>query len=286
MNKTARKRRWRRIGDREAPAVESILRNREKFCVGASSRFLRRGEPGNHIWALDEAGHFNALLIHWKQSLLPVFNGNLNTPLPKFLSRFLFKVHIHSIQGLAQEEFPLEQGMSALGYEINESLDYDLMALDNPPDRENLSAGPPGLIIRTPDIADMDALFELQAAYDREEVLPVFSQFKPAACRLNLEQIVKHERIMTADYGGRLVGKINTSAVSFTRYQIGGVYVHPDFRGLGIARRMCTEFSLNLFKQGWKISLFVKKRNAAARRVYSRIGFRSVADYRIAYFKD
>jgi ribosomal protein S18 acetylase RimI-like enzyme len=286
MNKIAKRRRWRKIGDREAPAAESILRNREKLCVGASSRFLRRGERGNHVWALDEAGHFNALLIHWKQSLFPVFNGNLNTPLPKFLSRFLFKVHIHSIQGLAQEELSLEQGMNALGYEINESLDYDLMALDNPPDRENLSAGPRGLIIRTPDANDMDALFELQAAYDREEVLPYSSVFNAPACRLNLAQIVKHERIMTADYGGRIVGKINTSAISFTRCQIGGVYVHPDFRGLGIARRMCTEFSLNLFKQGWGLSLFVKKRNAAARRVYNRIGFRSAADYRIAYFKD
>jgi predicted GNAT family acetyltransferase len=286
MNKTAKRRRWRKIRDREAPAVESILRNREQFYVGASSRFLRRKEAGNHVWVLDEAGRFNALLIHWKQSLFPVFNGNPDTPLPNFLSRFLFKVRIHSVQGLTQDEFPLEQGMKALGYEITESLDYDLMALDNPPGRENLSAGPPGLIIRAPDIGDMDALFELQAAYDREEVLPPFSQFRPAVCRLNLEQIVKNERIMTADYGGRIVGKINTNAVSFTRCQIGGVYVHPDFRGLGIARRMCTEFSLNLFKQGWGISLFVKKRNAAARRVYNRIGFRSVADYRIAYFRD
>jgi predicted GNAT family acetyltransferase len=90
--------------------------------------------------------------------------------------------------------------------------------------------------------------------------------------------------MLVADLGGRLAGKINTNAVTFTRYQIGGVYVHPDYRGLGIARKMAAAFASGLIAQGKGISLFVKKANAAARKVYQRVGFETLGDYRINYY--
>jgi predicted GNAT family acetyltransferase len=62
------------------------------------------------------------------------------------------------------------------------------------------------------------------------------------------------------------------------------VYVHPDYRGIGIAGRMTSEFTESLAAQGRGISLFVKKSNTAARRVYQRIGFEIQGDYRIDYY--
>jgi predicted GNAT family acetyltransferase len=124
----------------------------------------------------------------------------------------------------------------------------------------------------------------LQAAYEQEEVLPLASEFNAAVSRLNTERIFSKEDMLVAEFDGHLIGKINTNAVTFTRYQVGGVYVVPDYRGLGIARRMAGEFITNLTAQGRGISLFVKKSNPAARRVYQRIGFEILGDYRINYY--
>jgi predicted GNAT family acetyltransferase len=65
---------------------------------------------------------------------------------------------------------------------------------------------------------------------------------------------------------------------------VGGVYVHPDFRGMGIARRMATEFAASLIGQGRGVTLFVKKSNLAARRLYASLGFVRCEDYRISYY--
>ncbi|MDR2019792.1 MAG: GNAT family N-acetyltransferase, partial [Treponema sp.] len=80
------------------------------------------------------------------------------------------------------------------------------------------------------------------------------------------------------------VGKINTNAESFTCFQIGGVYVLPEYRGRGIATRMAASLSSRLLAQGKNISLFVKKQNPAARAVYKKIGFKVLKDYRICYY--
>jgi predicted GNAT family acetyltransferase len=130
----------------------------------------------------------------------------------------------------------------------------------------------------------MDELFILQSGYEKEEVLPAGADFNPAVCRWNLERILAEERVLAAELDGRLVGKINTSAGSFTRNLIGGVYVHPDFRSRGIAQRMTAEFTGTLIAEGRGISLFVKKRNLSAKTVYRRLGFTAVGDYRISYY--
>jgi predicted GNAT family acetyltransferase len=90
--------------------------------------------------------------------------------------------------------------------------------------------------------------------------------------------------MLLASLGGQIVGKINTSGLSFTRFQIGGVYVRPDCRSLGIAVRMASVFLKGLVDEGRGVTLFVKKRNAAARAVYRRIGFSVQGNYRISYF--
>jgi predicted GNAT family acetyltransferase len=99
-----------------------------------------------------------------------------------------------------------------------------------------------------------------------------------------LQRIFTNEQMLVAELNGRLVGKINTSADSFTRFQVGGVYVHPDFRAQGIALRMTAEFVRSLIAQGKGVSLFVKKSNPAALSVYRRAGFEFLADYRISYY--
>jgi predicted GNAT family acetyltransferase len=237
------------------------------------------------VWTLrNKSGHIAALIVQSRQSLLPVFCGQRNIPPPRFLCGFFSATSVHSIQGLREEIVVLEQALAELGLCAEEHIDYDLMCIDRPPNSYCLSAGPDKLIIRKPDFTDMDALAALQAGYEREEVLPRGAVFSPAASRMNIERIFSHEQIFAAEFNGRLVGKINTSARSFTRFQVGGVYVHPDYRGRGIACRMTAEFVSALVAQGRGVTLFVKKTNSAAYSVYARLGFKTLADYRISYY--
>jgi predicted GNAT family acetyltransferase len=174
--------------------------------------------------------------------------------------------------------------MEEQGYFASERIDYELMNLDDAPRAEIQGASPAGLTLRSHMQEDEEYLFALQSAYEQEEVLPGNASFNAAACRLNLRQILAREQILVAELDGQVVGKINTSAESFTRYQIGGVYVRPDCRGLGIGAKMTAVFSQNLLAQGRGLTLFVKKRNTAACRVYRKAGFSVLADYRITYY--
>jgi ribosomal protein S18 acetylase RimI-like enzyme len=283
---------WRTLKKREAPAAESFLRKREKTCVTACAGFMRREKTG-HVWFLpDEAGNITSLLMHNRGSLIPVLGESSDVPAPRFLEyfperfreNFLSRIPIHSVQGIAGDVEVFETFLAKTGRRSGCRMDYDLMYTDREPQAGALLKGPPGLILRPPDVTDIEALFPLQAAYEKEEVLPPDTFFSPASCRLTLERIVCREHALVACLNGRIVGKINTNAESFTRYQIGGVYVHPDFRGLGIAAVMTAALVQKLITLGKGVSLFVKKQNAAAKAVYRRTGFVNAGEYRIAYY--
>jgi len=282
LNKSKR---WRKMPRDEYHRAEAFLTAREKSCVAACARFLQIQNSGGHVWYLKSPGtETSALLLHHRRSLFPVFDKNSGIPGPRFLNRFLGKVPIHALQGLREDAELLETLMENQGYFAAERIDYDLMSIDSPPRPEAIRSGPPGLILREPVPEDEDQLFALQSAYEQEEVLPKNAAFDPAVARLNLRHILSSERILLAELNGQVVGKINTSAESFTRYQIGGVYVRPDCRSLGIAVKMTAVFVQNLLTLGRGTTLFVKKRNAAARAVYRKAGFAVLADYRITYY--
>jgi ribosomal protein S18 acetylase RimI-like enzyme len=277
--------RWYRIPKNERIKAEVFLREREKYCVGASGRFLGMKESRDHIWYMPRAdGEISSLLIHSRQTLFPVFDKNSQIPAPRFLNRFLGKVYIHALQGLREDAWRLETLMEGLGYYAAERIEYELMSLDSTARLSIQRASPAGLVLRPPLPEDEDALFALQSAYEQEEVLPANAVFNPAVTRLNTQNILKREQVLVAEMGGQVVGKINTSTKSFTRYQIGGVYVRPDCRNLGIGSKMTAVFAGGLLAQGKGLSLFVKKRNAAACKVYRKIGFSVTADYRITYY--
>ena len=277
--------RWRKMRGRDVSAAEALLRAMEGGCVSACGRFLTRDGSGDHVWMLrGKRGELSALLVNSRSTLMPVLCGRKEIPIPRFLGGFMRKKRIHSVQGPREEVVVLEGAMEQMGRVITDIFDYDLMTLDRPPDPKGYLSGPSNLVLRVPKLTDLDEIAPLQAAYEQEEVLPRGSVFSPAASRVNITNIIYRAQILAAEICGRLVGKINISAVSFTRYQVGGVYVHPDFRGMGIARRMATEFIAPLINQGWGVTLFVKKTNLAARRLYSGLGFFARGNYRITYY--
>jgi ribosomal protein S18 acetylase RimI-like enzyme len=277
--------RWYRIRGAEFEGPEQFLRRREDFCVAACVRFLKSNPSRDHVWILPgREEEIAALLLHSRRSLFPVFNGNRGIPLPGFLNRFLVKVPIHAIQGLWEDVEILEEAMGTRGYHAADTIDYHLMALDTEPPPPAFRSGPGGLIVRAPSEHDTDEIFRLQAAYEQEEVLPRNAVFNAAASRFSLEHMLARERVLIAELDGVIVGKINTSGRSFTRCQIGGVFVRPDYRGMGIGLKMSAAFFKTLVLDGGRATLFVKKRNAAAGALYRRLGFTVLGDYRISYY--
>ncbi|MCL2831895.1 MAG: GNAT family N-acetyltransferase [Treponema sp.] len=283
---------WHLIPKTGYREIESFLREREPVCVGACSRFI----SGNtNVWTIKAdsttaayggsgGSSIAGLLLHSRNSLYPIFTGSGEIPLPKFLTRFLRRASIHSVQGLCSDTEKLEQGMESRGYKISDRIDYDLMTLDSEPLPGSFKAGPVGLVLRKPAESDTEALFRLHSAYEQEEVIPAGGYFNPDNSLKTLKKILYQEQILIACLDGEIAGKINTNAKSFTRAQIGGVYVRPEFRGLGIAARMSAEFMKQLFADYKGISLYVKKRNAAAKSVYRRLGFTVSGDFRISYY--
>lgn len=274
--------RWQKLKKRDIPQAERLLRDMENDNVSACGRFL---EPsGGQIWKLENKKEICALLINSRSTLIPVLCGIKEIPPLKFLKGFLRKKNIHSVQGLKEDVLVIENEMEKIGRTIADKFEYDLMSLDGPPLENEKKSKIEKLTLRTPQLIDLDAICPLQEGYEREEVLPKGSTFSPAASRVNIANIISDGKILAAQFNGRLVGKINVSAVSFTRYLVGGVYVHPDFRGLGIARKMAGEFISSLIGEGRGVTLFVKKNNVPACRLYLSLGFKKMGDYRITYY--
>jgi len=301
--------------------LEGFLREREALCVNAVSR-LYSGMIA-HAWAaaapsrgagaaaVTPADRICGLLLYGKKILFPVFDFppaaaaeflQKVMPLPRFLALVVKSDPLHAAQGLAADMDMLEAALGKKGVFPSARYEYELRGLDcqrasflkepggtggpmggtgGPP---GSLCGPPGLAIRRAEMADAGALFPLQAGYEQEEVLPRGAAFNAESCRRGLERLLAGDMVLAAELEGRFVGKINVNARSLNFFQIGGVYVLPEYRRLGIARAMTAALVREFSALKGRFTLFVKKINAPALRVYESLGFTKTGDYRISYF--
>lgn len=275
--------RWWKAHEIERIWPETILKKQERYCVSACSRFKNMNFAEDHAWVLSSEGKsVTALLIHSQSSLFPVFCGQTEFYIPAFLYRFLKNIHIHALHGLKQETETLEEILKPIGIYAKERHDYNLMSIDSIHETIGVKI-PKGLVLRWAVLDDIDELTPLQEAYQKEEVLRNPNDYSRHVCRLGLKKQIEQDKTLVAVVGGKIAGKINTNAFAYNSYQIGGVYVLPEYRMLGIAGSMTTAFTRLLLQEGKGVSLFVKQSNKPAERVYKRCGFKKIADYRIVY---
>ena len=163
------------------------------------------------------------------------------------------------------------------------SIDYYLMKADSLPPQQTFAEAPP-LEIRQAREKDFRALYPLQEAYEKEELLINQSDFDESKTRKELKHILKNQHVYLASSGGRVIAKGGTNARGFTFDQIGGVFTQPDFRGRKIANLLMRRLLYDIFAEGKKACLFVKKRNIGALRLYESLCFRIAENYRISYF--
>jgi RimJ/RimL family protein N-acetyltransferase len=274
--------RWWKAGEMQKAWPAEFLRAREVTCVSACDRFLNANYLNDSIWLFSRGGlTARAVLMYSKRTLFPVFDGLAAMPVPLFLKRFLLSIPVRAIHGLLKDVSLVEDALYPLHYQSIGRVDYYLMAYD--------AASPkcfvrtPGLTLRPARESDYQALFEMQMSYEMEEVAINLKRYNPEMARFSLAHIFAQEDMLVAEYKGKLVGKINTNARSFTRKQLGGVYVKPPFRRMGVASSMIDAMAEKLTQEKTAISLYVRTTNRPALSVYKRAGFRTVADYRISY---
>jgi GNAT superfamily N-acetyltransferase len=141
-----------------------------------------------------------------------------------------------------------------------------------------------GLDIRRATEADADSLLELQCLYEVEEVLvPGHAQNRQLSRSL-LATSLREQCLFCASDGRQMVAKAGTNGSAWNLVQIGGVYTLPGWRNRGIGEHLMEALLAEIADQGFGASLFVKRRNAAALRLYDKLGFETIGELVIAYY--
>jgi predicted GNAT family acetyltransferase len=275
--------RWTSVKQNNFEKIEGFVKEHENVCTAPAAKFKKGLQKSDKLWNLcDENGTVKALLLYSGRALFPIFDNIDSVPTPCFMS-FLFLQHpVYAIQGSARDVHQLETMLQKRGQIPSDPKDFYLMKLDALPSiPQKIDSR---LIIRRPDMRDVEDLYELHKQYEIEEVIPKNGTFSPINCRHMVTSMIMNNKVLVGELDGRLVAKVNINADSYTRYQIGGVFVDPAFRSKGYASHIVALFCQMLISEGRGVTLFVNKTNTPAQKVYQKLGFQIISDYRITYY--
>lgn len=279
---------------------------REPYATGFSWRaidknghlaVIERGRGGIYLYGDDDAreGLMAAVLLSSNGTAFPVLAGQLDAGGPAAIAALAGLDGSRSVRawrpsacvGAADHVAAL---VAALRWKPELSVEYDAMCL-KPGSRDGRGAGAavtgaaPGIAAyRRARAEDLDALYPLAAAYEKVEVMTDLHAFDPAACRATQARNLGTQTVYLAAVRGRVVARAQTNARGWSYDQIGGIFVDPAFRGMGIGRGVVEALVSDIAAGGRGVSLFVKKSNDVARSLYLAMGFARVRDYRVSYF--
>ena len=287
---------WRLLKKKDLYSLLDFLKFREWKTIALTSRLK---ETLVYRWSSRE---YYALLINeikerggsairevilmTRQGLiLPVLDNSLPLLVDRsdsFHSLFLrFSLRIHSVMGPTRSVSKIE---SLLPRRPFASVDYNLMTkslLDGIPSAPNRV---PNLEVVPASPEDAERLFELQKDYELEEVFLDPRHFSDTICRTLLKNTLRKQIVFIAQCQGRPIGKAGTNARGFQVDQIGGVFTAREFRSRGIGAHLMCVLLRYLREEKPMASLYVKKDNPAAWRLYTKLEFRPREEYRISYY--
>ena len=282
---------WTLVKASDMNEVSSFLLQREWECVTLTGRLLASGKlrlPDAKQATLlkaegDGAGLSGIVYFSAYGLALPVFDGLRAAADLRDLQELRSKngVMIQSLVGTSRSVNLLTAGLS-LGSSV--SIDYHLMRTEGkelPFDGIEL----PEITVRKAEKDEAEALMPLQEAYEREEVLIRQEYFDPQKSLAEVRANLSNQLFYVAEHRGTIVAKGGTNARGLGFDQIGGVYTKPEWRNRKIGHALVRAILENIFRDGKEACLFVKKANAPALRLYSRLGFRVVDDFNIRYFR-
>jgi uncharacterized protein len=144
---------------------------------------------------------------------------------------------------------------------------------------------PPGESgIRPADPSDLDVLVRTSAAAFLEEVGVDAYARDPELFELRTRNQIEEGRSWLWEESGHVLFKAEASAWTDKAVQLQQVWVDPELRGRGYARRGLADLCRLLLERTPAVCLFVRPENAPAIRLYEAVGMRQVMTYRSLIF--
>ena len=132
---------------------------------------------------------------------------------------------------------------------------------------------------------EFSSLLKIQAAYEKEEVLPKFETFNEELCALKLKNLIKNQIILTLENENqKIVSKAQTSAIGFNAFLLGGVFTPKEFRKNHFSFTLLFYFIKKILRFKKMPVLFAKISNQPALKLYESLKFTEISEYLIAYF--
>lgn len=148
---------------------------------------------------------------------------------------------------------------------------------------------PEGLKLIQCGTEQLEALCPLQKGYEIDEVLLAPEDFEETASRLTLRKFLREQIIYALFTQGSTkasipVAKAGTNARGLNWCQLGGIYTVPRYRNKGYAAFLAQSLALKIAQSGKKTALFVKDKNIAAQKAYTKAGFVKDKAFEIIYY--
>lgn len=151
-------------------------------------------------------------------------------------------------------------------------------------ERRDLIDAPPLAELRPASSEDRSIVFTSGAELRAEELEEDPRTADPAGYARRVEEECRDGHTFLWRDAEGLRFRASVSARTTDAAQVSGVYVPPDRRNRGFARRGVGELCRRLLERSRAVSLFVNDFNAPAIAVYERLGFRRHAPWRSVFF--
>lgn len=292
---------WKPAQEQDLGRLSSFLEAREWECVSFSGHLLENGSwklprryrkrvfllPNTKSLRGRESPLLGAVLQTSNGFVYPVFDSQ-DDDKPVYLDALVRELNsgfgkVSTLMGVYEDVMALEE---RLPEKPALAIDYDILSFSVAKNRRPLRCRHPGegVLVRRATPTDLPELLPLQEAYETEEVLlPGRSINKSLTMRM-LQQSIEKQLVLLAERRGQVIAKAATNARGGRYDQLGGVYTVPEFRGRGIGSLVVASITRLILQQQRGVSLFVKKDNIPAQRLYAHLGFSHVADLRISYY--
>ena len=151
---------------------------------------------------------------------------------------------------------------------------------------DGLSALAADPAVRRVRLDELDILLPASIAMFTEEVgISPLNGDGGASYRARVTELVRSGRAFARIEEGRVIFKAEVGAATPQACQVQGVWVHPDYRGRGLAAPgMAAVVALARASISPVVSLYVNDFNAPARATYRRAGFTEVGEFMSVLF--
>lgn len=133
---------------------------------------------------------------------------------------------------------------------------------------------------------ELDVVYRSSVAFFREELgISPEARDGGASYRARVSSSIARGHTFVRLDGGEVIFKADIGVATSRAFQIQGVWVHPAYRGRGLAApAVATVVAAGLAEVAPIATLYVNDFNVAARRTYARVGFRPSTTFMTVMF--